>query len=219
MGGMNYMYIPKGFYVYKWVHNDNVIYVGQSRDIKKRIAAERSDERFKIYKNPSIYIVKCRNSNEMSILEKILIDQYQPILNSLDKYSDKIDLPINTEALEWVDYENFDEYTEYLNNSDNQVNKIMELKNRIKELECENELLRKNTHYTEIETELFDLLLNIRKKMDDIRDAEYDHRSRLDEIKKDTLRDIYRISKLMDSATPNYQSFSEKIQINPSRLF
>lgn len=77
------------YYVYKYVHHGDVIYIGKTDDIGRRVIEHASgqglEEKFLPYlENADIYFHECCNEVEMSALERLLINQYKPILNVVD---------------------------------------------------------------------------------------------------------------------------------------
>lgn len=80
-----------GYYLYKYVVDDEIIYIGKSKNIHQRIAQHNSgtglDEKFKPYlKDCKIFVAECVNSVEMDLMERALINQYKPKLNVADKF-------------------------------------------------------------------------------------------------------------------------------------
>lgn len=74
------------YYVYKYVFDDEIVYIGKSKNIDARIKQHEAEEKFKAYiKRCKIYVAECVNSVEMDIIERALINQYKPILNVVDK--------------------------------------------------------------------------------------------------------------------------------------
>lgn len=78
------------FYIYKYVCNDETIYIGKSTDIVRRInehaRCKGADKKFTSFVNKSrIYVHRCSTENEMNSLESIFIDLYKPILNDAGK--------------------------------------------------------------------------------------------------------------------------------------
>lgn len=90
--------------VYKYVYNDEIIYVGKSdTDISLRIHAHTFEEKFLPYLSDcKIYYALCKNPAHTTILETYLINKYKPILNVAMKYDD--DLGITISEPEWNEY-------------------------------------------------------------------------------------------------------------------
>lgn len=65
-------------FVYKLILNNTVVYVGQTVNIKKRIAAHKSDPgmRFDEYE-----YFECRQC-DMSVIESAIISKYSPVMNN-----------------------------------------------------------------------------------------------------------------------------------------
>ena len=71
---------PRGFFVYCLWDDDEVIYVGQSRNLCARLGTHMQDDRFGSVDNVSY--VQCANAQEMCSLEAFLIARWQPISNT-----------------------------------------------------------------------------------------------------------------------------------------
>ena len=76
------------YYVYKWVVNNEIIYVGQTTRPDVRFLQERRQDKFKPYLDADILLTSIANKCEMDALEKLLINKYKPILNVKDKYEE-----------------------------------------------------------------------------------------------------------------------------------
>lgn len=77
------------YFVYKYVCDGEVIYVGKTDDIHRRVLEHASgqglEEKFLPYLDCcDIYFHECANEVEMSALERLLINQYKPKLNVVD---------------------------------------------------------------------------------------------------------------------------------------
>lgn len=73
--------------VYKLLHKHEIVYVGQSVDIGKRIRTHVNE---KIIDFDRFSIIECSEEEMMSI-ETVLINKYNPVYNRVDKYvSDSI---------------------------------------------------------------------------------------------------------------------------------
>ena len=77
------------YFVYKYVCDGDVIYVGKTDDIHRRVVEHASgqglEEKFIPYLDRcDIYFHECGNEVEMSALERLLINQYKPRLNIVD---------------------------------------------------------------------------------------------------------------------------------------
>lgn len=77
------------YFVYKYVHHGDVIYIGKTDDVQRRVIEHASgqglEEKFLPYlEHADIYFHECCNEVEMSALERLLINQYKPILNIVD---------------------------------------------------------------------------------------------------------------------------------------
>lgn len=103
--------IENGLYKYQNDSINEIHYIGLSDDsVKTRIDDHAKDPRFNRYLSDSIYVMPLINKAETCGIEKILIDQYKPILNIRDKYPSKLKIIVS--GVEWYPY---DEYLKYLN--------------------------------------------------------------------------------------------------------
>ena len=94
------------YYVYKYVVNDEIIYIGLTNNIKRRVNEHASGEgieaKFLPYlEDCIIYYHQCGNEVEMQSLEKILINIYKPILNIVDMQDGDSTIDI---IIDWVEY-------------------------------------------------------------------------------------------------------------------
>lgn len=89
-----------GNYVYKYVFDNQIIYIGKNdTNLQERIIAHQREEKFKPYIESDIYYIEVKNKAESSGLEKLLINKYKPLLNIVDKYETTSD--IQFEEPEW----------------------------------------------------------------------------------------------------------------------
>lgn len=77
------------YFVYKYLYDGDVIYVGKTDDLHRRVMEHASgqglEEKFLPYLDKcDIYFHECGNEVEMSALERLLINQYKPRLNVVD---------------------------------------------------------------------------------------------------------------------------------------
>lgn len=112
-----------GYYVYKYVWKNKVIYVGKSNvSLKSRIKAHKQEQRFKKYLgNSEIFSFECCNPAETNIYETFLINKYKPILNRAMKYNDV--LKIDIEEPEWERYDEEENVKKVNRNIENQIDK------------------------------------------------------------------------------------------------
>ena len=148
------MFAQKGFYCYKWVMNDEIIYVGKTTEPFRRIKEERSDSKFRQFSDANIYILRLNNSKEMDFMEKILINHYQPLLNDIGRSDSFTELPIIFEDLDWVAFE---DYKYQLDITDDKDKRIIELEDKLEEANKTIIFLRSqlmlNEKYDKIRTE------------------------------------------------------------------
>ena len=92
--------------IYKYVYNDEIIYIGMSTtDIERRIKEHKYEIRFRHYKNAfKIYYIQLNNNAQVKGVEKLLIDKYKPILNVKDIYNNGGNLDIESLLPEWTEY-------------------------------------------------------------------------------------------------------------------
>ena len=79
----------KNYYVYKYVVDNEIVYIGLTNDLRRRINEHASgiglESKFIPYLDKSvIYYHKCGNETEMTALESLLINQHKPVLNIID---------------------------------------------------------------------------------------------------------------------------------------
>lgn len=76
-----------GHYVYKYVHNDEIIYIGKNdTNLESRIKQHERERKFKKYLSSDIYYIELSNRAESKALEALLINKYKPKLNVVDVY-------------------------------------------------------------------------------------------------------------------------------------
>ncbi len=68
-----------GFYVYKYIYQDKVVYIGQTINLDNRIKAHSQEIRF--YGLQEVYYFECNNKLELDVNESFGIDYYKPVLN------------------------------------------------------------------------------------------------------------------------------------------
>lgn len=105
----------KNYYVYKYVVDDNIIYIGLTNNLKRRVKEHASgiglESKFSPYlEHATIYYHQCCNETEMRALEKLLINHYKPILNVVDVCDGDSTITTN---IEWYVYDE-NEFTDHL---------------------------------------------------------------------------------------------------------
>ena len=71
------------YFVYKYVYNNKIIYIGLTDDMKRRVYEHASgvgiESKFLPYlDNVEIYYHQCGNETEMRALESLLINHFKP---------------------------------------------------------------------------------------------------------------------------------------------
>lgn len=94
-----------GNYIYKYVLNDEIIYIGKTKNLDSRIYQHSMEEKFKPHlKESVIFYFECANSVEMDLIERALINQYKPELNVKDN-KEGFSALLSIEELKWEKYE------------------------------------------------------------------------------------------------------------------
>lgn len=70
-----------GYYIYKYVYKNEIVYIGQTVDLKRRIKQHEKEVSFLNYNNSDIYYFPCYSKTEMDSFEYFLIQKYHPVLN------------------------------------------------------------------------------------------------------------------------------------------
>lgn len=116
----------KNYYVYKYVFDNSVIYVGLTDNLKRRVKEHASgiglESKFLPYLDTvEIYYHKCSNATEMKALEALLINHYKPMLNVVNVE------PGDSTVITNVDWELYNEnnFTEHLNEELQKYNKLL----------------------------------------------------------------------------------------------
>ncbi len=91
--------------VYKCYFNNEIIYVGMTTNLDNAVKRNRSDARFKKYKNVEIYYCIVKNEDEAATLRNNLIYSYKPLLNIAKRHKPKLRL-VKPED-EWILYDEF----------------------------------------------------------------------------------------------------------------
>lgn len=142
----------KEYYVYKWIVDDEIIYIGKTTNPRLRFIQERHEEKFKPYLDAQIWTTKFTNSTEMSGMEKLLINKYKPVLNYVDKHSVSMDLPVDDSKLVW------DEYTA-IEREEKEKCELLRKEKELKDLEEKlDDAIRAEKYLTGIETVYYYIL-------------------------------------------------------------
>ena len=88
-----------GYYVYKYVKNNRVEYIGKTTDLDRRIQQHTKDKLANF--EGKIYYFQCPNKTAMDSWEYSLINKHHPIYNVALK--DK-NISINIDEPEWIEY-------------------------------------------------------------------------------------------------------------------
>lgn len=71
-----------GHYVYKYVYNGEIVYIGKNdTDLKTRIKQHEREEKFQPYLKSDIYYIEVANKIMSDVVESELIRRYKPKLN------------------------------------------------------------------------------------------------------------------------------------------
>ena len=95
----------RGFYCYKWIVDDEVVYVGKTINLESRFYQEMRSGKFMPYLDADIYVVEFPNASEMDAVEKLLINKYQPTLNVKEKHILHSKNLFDDSSLLWNKYE------------------------------------------------------------------------------------------------------------------
>ena len=95
------------YFVYKYVYNNKIIYIGLTDDMKRRVYEHASgvgiESKFLPYlDNVEIYYHQCGNETEMRALESLLINHFKPVLNVVDIHRGESTVAID---IDWVLYD------------------------------------------------------------------------------------------------------------------
>ena len=70
----------QGFFIYKYVKNNNIIYIGKTkRPLNERISEHKADLPLEC----DIYYFECSSEADMNIMELFLIDKYRPFITKI----------------------------------------------------------------------------------------------------------------------------------------
>lgn len=96
-----------GYYIYKYVYDGEVIYVGKTdSDLNARIRSHAAEFKFQKYiDKANIFYYECKNAAHTALLEIYYINKYKPKLNVSMKYDD--DLEIYIKDVEWLPIDNY----------------------------------------------------------------------------------------------------------------
>lgn len=92
------------FYLYKYVSNDTIIYIGQTSSLKRRVQQHTQDKLYNF--KGEIYYTNCGSKKELDLLEAILINKYKPEFNIAHKNREDLnyDLIKDNLNLDWILY-------------------------------------------------------------------------------------------------------------------
>jgi len=93
-----------GHYVYKYVKNNDILYIGKNdTDLVSRINQHKKERKFLNINDADIFYVELSNKAETKAVEALLINYYKPPLNIRDKY-DSCSLSFDLNTLNWNKY-------------------------------------------------------------------------------------------------------------------
>lgn len=94
-------------YVYKYLWNNQVIYIGKvDSDLQRRVEEHAKEEKFQPYLDQSdIFCIPLVNQTETTFLELYLINKYKPILNFAAKYEGISNIQVQEPP--WIPYSKY----------------------------------------------------------------------------------------------------------------
>lgn len=94
-------------YVYKYISENEIIYVGKvDSDLKRRVEEHAKETKFLPYlENAEIYCMQLANATETTFMELYLINKYKPVLNATAKYEGISN--IHVQEPEWIPYNQY----------------------------------------------------------------------------------------------------------------
>lgn len=148
------------FYVYRYVYNHQIIYVGKTkRDLCVRISEHKVERKFLPYLTADIEYIVCKTHVEMDIYEKYYINVYSPILNVTDMCGASFDFKLPEQT--WLPYQEHQWFSEQQSRIPNMVSKIdpeiIRLQEEIEELESKLTVLE---NFEALLEKLFDDYIN-----------------------------------------------------------
>lgn len=100
----------KGNFVYRLIHNNEIIYIGKSTQINVRLTHHLRDKDF-----DTVEVIQFDNEVDMCISEIYFINKYRPRLNKEFIYSDAKSMSLKElDSILWINIDYY--YTNYLNN-------------------------------------------------------------------------------------------------------
>lgn len=99
------------YFIYKYVYQDDIIYIGKTIDLPRRIAEHASGQGIESKFNPylkecEIYYHQCCNELEMDAVERLLINHFKPVLNDVDIFPELSTIQIE---VDWLYYSELDD--------------------------------------------------------------------------------------------------------------
>lgn len=95
--------MAKNYYVYKYLCDSEVIYVGMTKDLKSRVDSHTKEDKFQLYSNPSIQYTVLLSKRSAELAESMLIAKYKPVLN-VTSYMEKFDIGEFADNFDWITY-------------------------------------------------------------------------------------------------------------------
>ena len=95
--------MAKNYYVYKYLCNSEVIYIGMTKDLKYRVDSHTKEDKFQIYPNTSIQYTVLTSKRSAELTESMLIAKYKPVLN-VTSYMEKFDIGEFADNFDWITY-------------------------------------------------------------------------------------------------------------------
>ena len=92
------------YYIYKYVRDGEIKYIGKTIDVKKRYKQHKSEKKFMDFTQDDVFYFECNSKTQMDALEVVLINAYYPVLNIAAKVAMRFNVCTNViskDAIEW----------------------------------------------------------------------------------------------------------------------
>lgn len=138
-----------GHYIYKYVLNNEIIYVGKNNtNLIERINQHAAEERFAQYNGDiEIYYIEVTSGFTSEALETLLIQKYQPVMNT-EKKGEK--LMIEFVEPEWKNYEEYKKEYELQREHNSKLGNVLLERKKRKAIR-----LQKEERYHELQKQFF----------------------------------------------------------------